>query len=425
MKRKLIRVSCTFMVCLVWFVSIASTQSFAEDRKSERILLEIKKLNTRVVEQVIPQIQNTNLTIENLKSEINKVRAEVNRVRSGNKTVNQQMEILSSVIPAMQGAMEQSQAQSIQEIQSLGKRLAQLEAQIKAERDSKAQNQKAEAQHQKAEAQHQKAELDAIKQEVSINFKNLKASMAKDIERMAQLNQSSFQELIKNNEQRLNDQNARVDKSIAVMTELAKGGSKTSEALASLQAGVVQNSKSLSEQNKKIIDILSKTLQEQEAASTKIDTLGGNQSKSDENVKFARDTMVALKDILDKRLVEIDKTQQALQAQNDKSFQNVVLIKQNLLVADQKINKLAEVLKTFQIQGSEVGRAKSELINEKITRLIEILKAIAAEQGKMEKLVASQGGKGSDKQLMDALADLKRKANVNISRSDSILKKLK
>jgi hypothetical protein len=231
--------------------------------------------------------------------------------------------------------------------------------------------------------------------------------------------------LIKNNERRLNDQNARVDKSIAVMTEIAKGGSKTNETLASLQAGVVQNSKSLSEQNKKIIDILSKTLREQEAASTKIDTLGGNQSKSDENIRFARATMVALKDILDKRLVEIDKTQQALQTQNDKSLQNSDLIKQNLLVADQKINKLAEVLKAFQIQGSEVVRAKTDLINEKITRLIEILKAIAAEQGKMEKLVASQAGKGSNKKLMNALADLKRKANVNISRNDSILKKLK
>jgi septal ring factor EnvC (AmiA/AmiB activator) len=122
MKIKFIRVSCAFMVCLIWFASTASTHLFAEDRKSERILLEIKKLNTRIVEKVIPQIQNTNLTIENLKSEINKVRAEVNRVKSGNKTVNQQMEILSSVIPAMQGAMEQSQAQSIQEIQSLGRR---------------------------------------------------------------------------------------------------------------------------------------------------------------------------------------------------------------------------------------------------------------------------------------------------------------
>ncbi len=411
MKRKFIRVSCALLVCLGWFTSVASPQLFGDDKKSERILLEIKKLNTRIVEKVIPQIQNTNLTIQNLKAEINRVRAEVKRVRSGNKTVNQQMEILSSVIPAMQGSMEQSQAQSIQEIQSLGKRLTQLEAQIKAERENK--------------AQHQQAELAAIKQEISANLQRLREGMAKDMERMAQLNQSAFQELIKNNEKRLNDQNVRVDKSIAVMTEIAKGGSKTSETLASLQAGVVENSKSLSEQNKKIIDILSKTLQEQEAASTKIDSLGGNQSKSDENVKFTRETMVALKDILDKRLVEIDKTQQALQMQNDKSLQNVDLIKQNLLVADQKINKLAEVLKILQIQGSEVGRAKSDLINEKITRLIEILKAIAQEQGKMEKFIASQSGKGSNKKIMDALADLKRKANVNISRNDSILKKMK
>ena len=393
MKRKFIRVSCTFLVCLIWFASLASSQLFADDRKSERILLEIKKLNTRIVEKVIPKIHNTNLAIE-------KIKAEVKSVRSGNKTINQQMEILSSVIPAMQGSMEQSQAQSIQEIQSLSKRLSQLEAQIKANQD-------------------------VVKQEVGAHIQVLKEGMAKDMERMAQLNQTALQELIKNNEKRLNGQNARVDKSIAVMTEIAKGGSKTNETLASLQAGVVQNSKSLSEQNKKIIDILSKTLQEQEAASTKIDTLGGNQSKSNENVRFARETMVALKDILDKRLVQIDKTQQAIQAQNDKGLQNVDLIKQNLLVADQKINKLAEVLKAFQIQGSEVGRAKTDLINEKITRLIEILKAIAAEQGKMEKLVAAQGGKGSNKKLIDALADLRRKANVNISRSDSILKKLK
>ncbi len=412
MKRQFIRVSCALLVCLGLFASIASAQLFgSDDKKSERILLEIKKLNTRIVEKVIPQIQNTNLEIEKIKAEMNKVRVEVNQVKSGNKTVNQQIDVLSNMIPSMQGSMERSQVQTIQEVQALNQRLIQLETQIKSEQENK--------------AQHQKAELDAIKQEISANLQGMKEGMAKDMERMAQINQAAFQELIKNNEKRLSDQNARVDKSIAVMTEIAKGGSQTTETLASLQAGVVENSKVLSEQNKKIIDILSKTLQEQETASTKIDSLGGNQSKSDENVKFTRETMVALKDILDKRLVEIDKTQQVLQAQNDKSLQNVDLIKQNLLVADQKINKLADVLKTLQIQGSEVGRAKSDLINEKITRLIEILKAIAAEQGKMEKLIASQGGKGNNKELKDALADLRRKANVNIARSDSILKKLK
>ena len=52
----------------------------------------------------------------------------------------------------MQGSIEQSQAQTMQEIQSLSKRLTQLEAQIKSERENK--------------AQHQKAELEAIKKEI-------------------------------------------------------------------------------------------------------------------------------------------------------------------------------------------------------------------------------------------------------------------
>lgn len=412
MKRKFLRVSCALLVCLGWFVSVSSTDLFASDEeKLRRILLSIKKLNSRIVEDVMPQIKNTNLKIGQITTEFDKVREEINQVKSGNKTVNERMDILSSVIPAMQGSMEQNQVQTMQEIQSLSTRLAQLETQIKAEREDKAKN--------------QQAALTAIKQEVSANLQSLKEAIAKDMERLAQLNQADFQALVKNNEKRMEDQNARVDKSIAVMTEMAKGGVKTHESLASLQAGVMENSKFLSEQNKKIIDILSKTLQEQETASTKIDSLGGNQSKSDENLKLTRETMVALKGILDKRLEEIDKTQQALQSQNEKSLQSVDLIKQNLLVADQKINKLAEALKTFQIQGSEVSRTKADLINEKITRLIEILKAIAAEQGKMEKLVASQGGKGNNQELLDALADLKRKANVNISRSDSILKKLK
>jgi predicted nucleic acid-binding Zn-ribbon protein len=415
MKRKFIRVSCALLVCLIWFTPVASTELFADDEeKMRRILLGLKMLKVRIVDEMLPKIKDTNLRIEQIKNEIKKVRIEVGRVKSGNKAVNEDIEMLKNEIPSLRGSMEQGQVQTMQEIQSLGKRLAQLETQIKSDRDNK--------------AKHQQAVVAAIKQEVSANFQSLKEVMAKDIERMAQLNQADFQALIKSNEKRLNDQNARVDKSIAVMTEIAKGGAKTSETLASLEAGVVENSKALSKQNKKIIDILSKTLLEQETASTKIDTLGGNQSKSDENVKFTREAMVALKGILDKRLEEIDKTQQALQTQTDKSLQNVDLIKQNLLVADQKINKLAEVLKVMQnqqAQGSEVGRAKVDLVNEKITRLIEILKAIAAEQGKMEKLVASQGGKGNNKKLLDALADLKRKANVNISRSDSILKKLK
>ncbi len=410
MRMKSVTASCIVCACLGLFASEAFAQLFGGDNnKWERILLEIKKLNTRIVEKVIPKIDRINSDIKKIKIEISRVKTEVRNVRSGNNNLSEQIDTLSNMIPGIQSSMEQSQVRAMQQIQALGKRLEQL---------------------------------DAIKQEVATQLGSLKDGMAKDMEQIAELNQGAFQELIKSNEKHLRNQNARVDKSIAIMTEMAKGGAKTSEALAVLQAGLVENSKARSEQNKKIIDILSKSLKEQQAAAIEIDALGGNQAKSDENVRYARETMVALKGILDKRLAEIDKTQQALQAQNDQAMQDADLIKQNLQITDQKINKLAEGLQAIHNQGidttksmltnaSEVNqkidenRAEVKLTSEKITKLIEILKAIAEKQGKLEQLLASQGGKGGNKQLMDVLADLKRKANVNISRNDRILKKLK
>lgn len=429
MRMKSVTASCIVCACLGLLASEASAQLFGGDNnKWERILLEIKKLNTRIVEKVIPQIDRINSDIKKIKIEISRVKTEVRNVRSGNNNLSEQIETLSNMIPGIQSSMEQSQVRTMQQIQALGKRLEQLEAKIKAE--------------QAQQARNQQAQLDAIKQEVATQLGSLKDGMAKDMEQIAKLNQSAFQELIKSNEKHLRNQNARVDKSIAIMTEMAKGGANTSEALAVLQAGLVENSKARSEQNKKIIDILSKSLKEQQAAAIEIDALGGNQAKSDENVRYARETMVALKGILDKRLAEIDKTQQALQAQNDQAMQDADLIKQNLQITDQKINKLAEGLQAIHNQGidttksmltnaSEVNqkidetRTEVKLTSEKITKLIEILKAIAEKQGKLEQLLASQGGKGGNKQLMNALADLKRKANVNISRNDRILKKLK
>ena len=410
MRMKSVTASCIVCACLGLFASEAFAQLFGGDNnKWERILLEIKKLNTRIVEKVIPKIDRINSDIKKIKIEISRVKTEVRNVRSGNNNLSEQIDTLSNMIPGIQSSMEQSQVRAMQQIQALGKRLEQL---------------------------------DAIKQEVATQLGSLKDGMAKDMEQIAELNQGAFQELIKSNEKHLRNQNARVDKSIAIMTEMAKGGAKTSEALAVLQAGLVENSKARSEQNKKIIDILSKSLKEQQAAAIEIDALGGNQAKSDENVRYARETMVALKGILDKRLAEIDKTQQALQAQNDQAMQDADLIKQNLQITDQKINKLAEGLQAIHNQGidttksmltnaSEVNqkidenRAEVKLTSEKITKLIEILKAIAEKQGKLEQLLASQGGKSGNKQLMDVLADLKRKANVNISRNDRILKKLK
>jgi len=62
--------------------------------------------------------------------------------------------------------------------------------------------------------------------------------------------------------------------------------------------------------------------------------------------------------------------------------------------------------------------------------LIDILKSFAVEQGKtdqvLQALSADQAKLATqENEITEALKDLRRKANVNISRSDDILKKLK
>ena len=90
-------------------------------------------------------------------------------------------------------------------------------------------------------------------------------------------------------------------------------------------------------------------------------------------------------------------------------------------------------------QKEDTRTTKVDLANEKLSRLIEILKAVVKEQAKLDPvakalsdiqkkqkaLQKAQAGFIKDQAAVkEALADLRRKANVNISRSDDIKKTL-
>lgn len=136
-------------------------------------------------------------------------------------------------------------------------------------------------------------------------------------------------------------------------------------------------------------------------------------------------------------------------------------VNQNSSLVEKNINKAIDV-------AASNAKAQSDLSNEKLSRLVDILKSFAVEQGKIDQelqtLVASQSkieqvlqgqkkldvvlqsqrkvekeiqgqGLGSmatqetilttQKKITDALEDLRRKSNVNISRTEDVLKKLK
>ncbi|GJL79551.1 MAG: hypothetical protein NPINA01_25400 [Nitrospinaceae bacterium] len=293
--------------------------------------------------------------------------------------------------------------------------------------------------------------------------------------------------------------------------------------------------------NQKLLEVLQKSLKEGEMTRTNIELLSQNMKLTDENVGRTHENMVRLKDVLIQQVEAMSKAQENLAMQinsgSQKTGQLVEGVNRNLQVADEKINKLAESLKGMQTQSQasgaslaslqqnvvkiqadnalsgeklnkligssnqlatqsngmsqslqamgqsmqnlEGGLAGVEASNQKLTKLIDILKAMAAEQGKLAQIVANQNeirqsqgqilkaqgqiNKNQDamnpaqilkaqqdlKQAQDQLvkiqnqilqsqkqslkdqaeakkklAELSRKANVNISRNDAIRKTL-
>jgi hypothetical protein len=144
---------------------------------------------------------------------------------------------------------------------------------------------------------------------------------------------------------------------------------------------------------------------------------------------------------------------------------SVVVTNKNMLVADEKNNKLAGEFNKIavekfnklidlsaelashssELESSLVGQLKEseklddarnskvDLANERLSSLINILKVIAKGQEKLGLVAASLGNmqkeqaevKKNQEEIKEALADLRRKANVNISRGDDIKKSLK
>ena len=134
---------------------------------------------------------------------------------------------------------------------------------------------------------------------------------------------------------------------------------------------------------------------------------------------------------------------------------------QNLSKVEQNISKTIDA-------AANNAKSQADLSNEKLSRLVDILKSFAVEQGKIDQalqaFVADQGkidqvvrsqrkldvvlqsqktvekvieGQklgaiatqetivNNQKKISEALKDLRRKANVNIARSEDILKKIK
>jgi len=141
----------------------------------------------------------------------------------------------------------------------------------------------------------------------------------------------------------------------------------------------------------------------------------------------------------------LDKVIEQMNAQNNKLQDTNSIFKSELIPAiEQELKKNNSRFDKF----AKDRTAQSDLTNDKLSRLVDILKSVVIEQDKSHKEILTNQKKIMEalqelrrkanvnisrndvnlitqKKITEALKDLRRKANVNISRSDNILKKLK
>ena len=498
MKAKPVIISTASLLLIGLFATNGFAQLFGSSDKDDRMLRELQKLNARIVGKVLPRMD---------------------KIMSTQADLSQQIDELKSNLPGLQGAIEKNHVDFIRKIRAIDGKLSNLETKLKKQISDgngalTALVQK-QIKGQGLEFGTLKMELTRFKKEAAAQQGKFGIGLARDMEKFSKTNQDAFRKFANKNaqdlgviEKHLQTQNERINQNVETLSALGqlaiKNGQTLTATLNAVQSGKVEtqagfatletNQKAVVVKNNQMIDLMGKSLKEQRAITGKVDEVLAGQKKTIENINVTRQTITALKGIVDTRMGEISQGQKNLVLKTDKATQNTDLTRENLLLVNTKMNKLADGLKTLQGQNMsssntmnsvqekiirmqvlnqqthekfnklidttktmlassaevgkkveqsllkiDAGRTENNLASEKISKLITILKSIAAEQDKFQLVLAAQAKisqdllksaaeikalRASQKEIKDGIGDLRRKANVNISRNDNILKSL-
>ena len=443
MKAKFIYIHSFLLLFLIFSPVNSFAQLFgADDEDLAKIEFELKKFNTH-----LENLKNTQIKI---------LQGQQEALLRQFEELKHEIEGIKQTIPQLQGAIEQSKSETLSHLGKTNLKISDLEAEVKNQVLNK------------IEQQNKNLELFRAEQ------KNLKDGLAQDIEIFEQSSRENFQTFAEaNNEtlgeviQQLELQSATTKKGFddtinlirtevlptmvqeneknrhLVLDRLTQADKNTRK---TLEAFFVKNQ----EVNQKLREILQESLKQGLDTKSLLDSLKKGQGVTHVSLVGAG------QDIAGNRssLAEILKT---LQAQNTTSNEVLANLGAGLehvgefnKIAVEKFNKLIDLsaelaTHSSELESSLVGQLKEsaqiddarnskvDLANEKLSRLIEILKVIAKGQEKLGPVAASLGNmqkeqaeiKKNQEEIKEALADLRRKANVNISRGNDIKKSLK
>jgi hypothetical protein len=303
-------------------------------------------------------------------------------------------------------------------------------------------------------------------------FSQLKDSLATDMGSFSKVNQQQFQNFsVSNNKQlqkivsALEEQNSKLlqtqalfkthlipaldtqseETRQALLLELSQARVIQKDFLESNHKQTIASIATIQEKNKGLIGVLKKIILVDEATKTALDKGLLEVKNNQKTVTSQLKNLVGVSDQIKTHSAEMQQSVQR-SSQIEKNIQQSMIgmtnqMNQKSSLVEKNINKTIDI-------AANNAKAQSDLSNEKLSRLVDILKSFAVEQAKIDQglqvLLASQNkveqvlkGQGvgaiakqeailtTQKKITDALKDLRRKANVNISRTDDVLKKLK
>ena len=437
----------------------AFAQLFGSDEENwKKVFLELKKINHRLVTLETVEINSLKNHLENLLREIEEVKY---------------------TVPQLQGVVELNKSETLSGLNKTNAKLDDLTAEVKNQVLSKI--------HQ----QNKTLEL-------------FREGLAQDMENFEQTSKTNFQNFSVVNNKTL----GQVVQQLEAQSATTKKG--FDETIALFRTDVIPAMAEENQTNRKII--IAQLTQANKDTQKNLETFSAkNQQLNQKLIKILQESLkqeLETKPLLDAIKKDMGVIQEILVGTNQDIAGNhsviaevkkaMVITNKNLIVADEKTNKLAESLKALQVknrvsnealgalkagleqagefnkladekfnklidlssklavhstelessvtgqlkdsaQKEDTRTTKVDLANEKLSRLIEILKAVVKEQAKLDPvakalsdiqkkqkaLQKAQAGFIKDQAAVkEALADLRRKANVNISRSDDIKKTL-
>ena len=378
------------------------------------------------------------------------VRIETNKLRSltaiQESLLNQMMALRTS-LEQIQATGEMNKSEMLASVGGVRTKILDVESHLKNELMNAV-----DAQNQ--EDKKSRAQFQAL-------FSQLKENLAKDLESFSKVNQQLFKNFSVSNDKQLQkivdaleDQNRKLIQTQALfktdlipaldtqseetrqslLTELSQARVIQKNLLESNHKQTIATLATIQEKNKGLIEVLKKIILVDEATKMALDK-GLLEVKNNQKVATSQlKNLVGVSGQIKKHSLEMQESVKRSSQEMQESVKRSSQIEKN-------INK------TIAVEANN-SKAQSDLSNEKLSRLVDILKSLAVEQTKIDQglqmLLDSQNKveqvlQGQEvgaiakqetilttqKKITDALKDLRRKANVSISRTEDVLKKLK